>query len=173
MDGGSVVIELEKPWRDPDGYRRGRLLEAKCEAELALKFLEEGLYRNAAGKAFQAWKALLSALAVEHRDKLAERFKGVRTTRDGRRVHLADFVVAFMPTGYMLAVAKDLEEATGLSLYDMTNLALSLHEFQYNGLDKSGVYSRYPLIDLVVEDIKRVINAVFEILRKVGATSST
>ncbi len=63
---------------------------------------------------------------------MAERFKGVRTTRDGRRVHLADFVVAFMPTGYMLAVAKDLEEVTGLSLYDLTNLALSLHEFQYN-----------------------------------------
>jgi hypothetical protein len=60
---------------------------------------------------------------------LAERFKGVR---GGRRVHLADFVAAFMPTGYMLAVAKDLEEATGLSLYDLTNLALSLHEFQYN-----------------------------------------
>jgi hypothetical protein len=112
MDGGSVV-ELEKPWRDSEGYRRG--LEAKYEAELALKFLEEGLLRNAAGKAFQAWKALLAALAVEHRDKLAERFKGVRTTRDGRRVHLADFVVAFMPTGYMLAVAKDLEGATGLS----------------------------------------------------------
>ncbi|MCC6067312.1 MAG: PaREP1 family protein, partial [Pyrobaculum sp.] len=106
-------MELEKPWRDPEGYRRGRLLEAKYEAELALKFLEEGLYRNAAGKAFQAWKALLTALAVEHIDKLAERFKGVR---DGRRVHLADFVAAFMPTGYMLAVAKDLEEATDLSL---------------------------------------------------------
>jgi len=40
---------------------------------------------------------------------LAERFKGAKTTRDGRRVHLANFVVAFMPTGYMLAVAKDLE----------------------------------------------------------------
>ena len=168
MDGGTGVIELEKPWRDPEGYRRGRLLEAKYEAELALKFLEEGLYRNAAGKAFQAWKALLAALAVEHRDKLAERFKGVRTTRDGRRVDLADFVVAFMPAGYMLAVAKDLGEATGLSLYDLTNLALSLHE-----LDKSGVYSRYPFIDLVVGDIKRVINAVFEILKKVGATPST
>jgi hypothetical protein len=62
-------------------------------------------------------------------NKLAERFKGVR---DGRRVDLADFVVAFMPTGYMLAVAKNLEGATGLSLYDLTNLALSLYEFQYN-----------------------------------------
>jgi hypothetical protein len=166
MDGGSVV-ELEN--RDPEGYRRSRLQEALREAELALKFLEEGLYSNAAGKAFQAWKALLAALAVEHRDKLAERFKGVRTTRDGRRVHLADFVVAFMPTGYTLAVAKDLEEVAGLSLYNLTNLALSLHEFQYNGLDKSGIYSRYPFIDLVVGDIKRVANAVFEILRECNA----
>jgi hypothetical protein len=40
-------------------------------------------------------------------------------------VHLADFVVAFMPTGYVLAVVKDMEEATDLSLYDLTNLALS------------------------------------------------
>jgi len=40
-------------------------------------------------------------------------------------VHLADFVVAFMPTGYVLAVVKDTEEATGLSLYDLTNLDLS------------------------------------------------
>ncbi|MFZ8838788.1 MAG: PaREP1 family protein [Pyrobaculum sp.] len=161
------MIELEN--RDPEGYRRSRLLEALREAELALRFLEEGLYRNATGKAFQAWKALLAALAVEHRDKLAERFKGVRTTRDGRRVHQADFVAAFMPTGYMLAVAKDLEEVAGLSLYNLTNLALSLHEFQYNGLDKSGLYSRYPFIDLVVEDIKRAANAVFEILRVCNA----
>ena len=63
---------------------------------------------------------------------MAERFKGVRTTRDGRRVYLADFVVAFMPMGYTLAVAKDLEGATGLSLYHLMNLALSLHEFQYS-----------------------------------------
>jgi hypothetical protein len=40
MDGGSVVIELEKPWRDPEGYRRSYLLEAKYEAELALSRLD-------------------------------------------------------------------------------------------------------------------------------------
>jgi hypothetical protein len=38
MDGGSVVIELEN--RDPEGYRRGRLLEAKYEAELSLSRLD-------------------------------------------------------------------------------------------------------------------------------------
>jgi len=40
MDGDTVVIELEKPWRDPEGYRRSRLLEAKYEAELALSRLD-------------------------------------------------------------------------------------------------------------------------------------
>jgi hypothetical protein len=40
-------------------------------------------------------------------------------------VHLADFVAAFMPTGYVLAMVKDLEGATSLSLYDLTNLVLS------------------------------------------------
>lgn len=40
------------------------MLEARYEAEPALRFLEAGLYRNTAGKAFQAWKALLAALAI-------------------------------------------------------------------------------------------------------------
>jgi hypothetical protein len=37
MDGGFVVIELEKLWRDPEGYRR---VEVKYEAELALSRLD-------------------------------------------------------------------------------------------------------------------------------------
>ncbi|WP_446751700.1 PaREP1 family protein [Vulcanisaeta sp. JCM 16161] len=92
-------LKLSKPWLNAEEYRRGRILEARCEAELALKFLEAGLYRNAAGKAFQAWKALLAALAIGHGDELAKRFKGIRRTRDGKRVSLSDFIVAFMPTG--------------------------------------------------------------------------
>jgi hypothetical protein len=66
-----LVLELEKPWRDPQKYLEGRLMEAAYEADLALRFLEAGLYRNAAGKAFQAFKALLAALAVKYRDVLA------------------------------------------------------------------------------------------------------
>ncbi len=47
-------------------------MEAAYEADLALRFLEAGLYRNAAGKAFQAFKALLAALATKYRDALAQ-----------------------------------------------------------------------------------------------------
>ncbi|WP_291765081.1 PaREP1 family protein, partial [Caldivirga sp. UBA161] len=102
----SIPLKLSKPWKDTEEYRKGRLLEARYESELALKFLDAGLYRNAAGKAFQAWKALLAALAVNYSDELARRFKGIRGTRDGKRVSLTDFIIAFMPIGYMLAVAK-------------------------------------------------------------------
>ncbi len=46
---------LEKPLPKPttEDYINARLLEALVEAGLALRFLNEGLVRNAAGKAFQ------------------------------------------------------------------------------------------------------------------------
>jgi len=55
---------LERPLPKPSDEKHveARLLEALVEARLALRFLREGLTRNAAGKAFQAWKALLAAL---------------------------------------------------------------------------------------------------------------
>ncbi|WP_342606873.1 PaREP1 family protein [Pyrobaculum neutrophilum] len=67
---------LPKPWLDLAGYRRVRLEEARAEAALARKFLEQGLLRNAAGKAFQAWKALVAALAAERREELARLYPG-------------------------------------------------------------------------------------------------
>lgn len=67
---------LPKPWFDLEGYRRTRLLEARYGIELAKRFLDEGLIRNAASKAFQAVKALLVALAVDNRDKLIVRYPG-------------------------------------------------------------------------------------------------
>ncbi|MCC6020468.1 MAG: PaREP1 family protein [Thermoproteaceae archaeon] len=70
-----TALELEKPWQDPEKYLDGRLTEALYEAELALKLLEAGVYWNAAGKAFRAFKALLSALAMEYRDIIARKYQ--------------------------------------------------------------------------------------------------
>lgn len=70
---GHVSAQLYvSPWRDLEGYVRLRLEGAVTEAELALKFLDQGLHRNAAGKAFQGWKALLAFSAVEFKHQLAK-----------------------------------------------------------------------------------------------------
>jgi len=59
-----AVEAVERPLPKPSdaAYVEARLLEALGEARLALEFLERGLTRNAACKAFQAWRALLAAL---------------------------------------------------------------------------------------------------------------
>ncbi|MGC9118669.1 MAG: PaREP1 family protein [Thermoproteus sp.] len=152
--------ELEKPWRDLGKYIEGRLREAVYEAELALKFLEAGMYRNAAGKAFQSFKALLAALAARHREQLVQRYPGTKATRGGKKVQYADWLIAVMPTGMMLEVARDLSSAEGQDLLQYANVALNLHEFQYNGLDKSGVLSRYARLSSVEEDIKALASYV-------------
>ncbi|MDT7882939.1 MAG: PaREP1 family protein, partial [Thermoproteus sp.] len=67
-----VIEAVERPLPKPTdaAYVEARLLEALVEARLALRFLEEGLTRNAAGKAFQAWRALLAALLRLELDRL-------------------------------------------------------------------------------------------------------
>ena len=56
-------MELGKPWINLGDYRRTRLMEAHYEAGIAVKMLSDGLTRNAAGKAFQAWKSFLAAIS--------------------------------------------------------------------------------------------------------------
>jgi hypothetical protein len=80
-----MVVELvERPLPKPsdEGYIEARLLEALGEARLALEYLERGLTRNAACKAFQAWKALLAALL---RLEL-ERLKALAKTEEEKRL---------------------------------------------------------------------------------------
>jgi HEPN domain-containing protein len=69
------VESTAKPWISLDKYREDRLREAVYEAELALRFLENGLYRNAVGKAFQAVKVLLAA-AAQQRERPAGLYHG-------------------------------------------------------------------------------------------------
>jgi len=46
------VLERPLPKPTDERYVEARLLEALVEARLALRFLQKGLTRNAAGKAF-------------------------------------------------------------------------------------------------------------------------
>ncbi|ABP50150.1 MAG: PaREP1 family protein [Pyrobaculum arsenaticum] len=138
---------LTKPWRDPARYREARLKEAALECKLALEFLEEGLLRTAAGKAFQCWKAYLAAVAVEARDLLKSRFPGVTKIRKGEEVEEVeevDVMIAVVPTTRMAEIATMLSRRFGDEVVKYTMLALELHRYQYNGPDPEGVISNIP-----------------------------
>jgi hypothetical protein len=149
-------VQIVHPWRDLRRYVEIRLQEAVAETELTLRFLEEGLHRNAAGKAFQAWKAALAAAAALARDEMLKRYRGKVATREGAEVELADWLIALMPTSRMWEVARVLRQSYGDVVVLLTALALNLHEVQYNGLDESGVLSKYSTLQQVEEDIKEL-----------------
>lgn len=155
-------MQIIHPWRDLRRYVEIRLQEAVAETELTLRFLEEGLHRNAAGKAFQAWKAALAAAAALARDEMLKRYRGKVATREGAEVELADWLIALMPTSRMWEVARVLRQSYGDVVVLLTALALNLHEVQYNGLDESGVLSKYSTLQQVEEDIKELAQRTAE-----------
>ena len=161
-----MTLTYAPPWRDVAQYVKIRLEEALWEAELALKFLEQGLHRNAAGKAFQAWKALLAAVAAQYKDAIAKRYAGAVKDKTGRLRSRADMVIALMPTTKMREVASALGEVYGRELIHLTDIALNLHEFQYNGLDPEGVVSRYTNLEDVEKDIMYLAERTIEWVKK-------
>ena len=152
--------ELPKPWFDLQAYKKTRLLEAKYEAEIARKFLDEGLIRNAAGKAYQAWKALVAGIAVDYRDKLRNLFTGKVKIRGGEAVEKVDRVIAIMPSTALKTVSQVI--GGEISLY--TNIALLIHQYQYNGPDKEGIVSPYTTDEVAKNDIILLLNEIEKIL---------
>ena len=150
-----MAVELvEKPLPKPsdEGYVEARLLEALVEARLALRFLEEGLTRNAAGKAFQAWKALLAAILRLELDKL----KAVAKTEEEKK-WLDSNAVPRIPTTKMKPLARLLEAMghDGLALW--TGNVPLLHDYQYHGPDPSGELSKYATREDAVADISSAV----------------
>jgi len=161
-----VVEVSDRPLPRPAdaSYVEARLLEALVEAHLALRFLREGLVRNAAGKAFQAWKALLAALLRLELEKL----KALAKTEEEKR-WLESKAVPRVPTAKMKSLSRLLEEVGhgGISLW--TDRALDLHDYQYHGPDPSGELSKYATREDAVADIKSVLQ---ELTRRVEALKS-
>ncbi len=158
-----MVEQLPKPWFDLNKYREVRLREAMYEAELAESFLNQGLIRNAAGKAFQAWKALVAAYAVDKISELRKLFPGTKKLRGLRaRVEKAYWIVAVMPT----TVLKPVAQVIGGDVDVYTNMALWLHEYQYNGPDKQGILSPYPDDESAAKDIRALISKTRELTKK-------
>jgi hypothetical protein len=146
-----VVIKLvEKPLPKPSskGYIVARLLETLAEARLALEFLERGLTRNAAGKAFQAWKAFMAALL---RLEL-ERLKALAKTEEEKR-WLESRAVPRVPTTKMKELSRLLEEAGHEGIPFVTALALDLHDYQYHGPDPDMALSKYTTRESAAADV--------------------
>ena len=158
----SSIVEVTKPWIDGKRYQEDRFREAIYEAELAERFLQNGLLRNAAGKAFQAVKAYVAGLAIDYRDELAKHYTGTRRLSPSRVVNRVDWLIAIMPSSRLREVVSIIGDKE-LRLY--VEIALNLHEFQYDGPDKDSEVSRYSSEELVKKDVSEVINFIRDRLR--------
>jgi len=88
---------------------KSRFQQALKELGIAEVFLREGLVRNVAGKAFQAWKLILSYLALRNLEQLEIRYKGFKRV-GSRTIPLYEWIAAVMPTHRMSEVPTMIEE---------------------------------------------------------------
>ena len=144
-----AIEAIERPLPKPTDatYVEARLLEMLVEAHPAFRLLEEELTRNAAGKAFQTWKALLAALLRLELDRL----KALAKTDEERR-WLESAAVPGVPTVKMKPLARLLEAAGHGGLALRTGNVL-LHDCQYHGPDPGGELSKYATREDAAADI--------------------
>jgi len=155
------VIERPLPKPTSADYASARLLEALVEAKLALDFLRRGLTRNAAGKAFQAWRAVLAALL-----KLElERLKAVAKTEEERR-WLEERAVPRVPTTKMIALSQMLRELGYRDVAFITDRALNLHDYQYHGPDPDMALSKYRTREEAARAIMELVSAVVDYVER-------
>ncbi|WP_333639404.1 PaREP1 family protein [Pyrobaculum aerophilum] len=146
------VLERPLPKPSSEDYATARLLEALVEARLALEFLSRGLVRNAAGKAFQAWRALLAALLRLELDKLLKTAK-----TDEERRWLMERAAPRVPTTRMKLLSQMLEGVGHVGIVAWTNTALLLHEYQYHGPDPDLAASMYRSKEEAARDVELLV----------------
>jgi len=152
---------LPKPGRDLAGYASARTLEALLEGVLALEFLERGFTRNAAGKAFQAWRALTGALLALEKDRIVERLE-----REERK-WLTEKAIPRVPSTRLKALGQLLEEAAELPYYGpLTDKALDLHDYQYHGPDPDTELSKYRGREEAAKDIVYILEKLARIVEE-------
>ncbi len=160
--GSTMFSSLEKPLPKENlkELAKLKLKEALIESKLALEYLEKGIVRNAAGKAFQAWKALISALIASNFNKLS------KDLDEEQRKWLREKGILALTTK-LKYLSQMLEEKTGLNGISFgTDKALDLHDYQYNGPDPDLVYSKYADPEEAKEDVKLLIKALLEYIER-------
>ena len=123
--------KLEQPLSD--NFIRKKVEDSVYEAYLAKKLAEEGLIRNACGKAFQAWKDLLSALLYLKKEEI------VKLLDDKQREWLLEKGI-YAPSSRLSPLSKLLEEVGVEDVTPWTAEALRLHTYQYHGPDPEGLW---------------------------------
>ncbi len=139
MAAGVELLEkpLPKPSENLEGYASARALEALVEARLALRFIREGFTRNAAGKAFLAWRALTAALLALCLDRLRGVVRG-----GGEERWLKTVGLLRVPTSKIRRLSELLEACVrDYSFY--TDKAFNLHDYEYHGPDPDMAVSKY------------------------------
>ena len=156
---GTEIIERPLPRPTSEDYINARLLESLIEAKLSLEFLGRGLVRDASGKVFQAWRALLAALLRLELDKLLQ----VAET-DEEKKWLVNRAVPRVPTTKMVRLSQMLEEISHNNILAWTTVALELHDYQYNGPDPDMALSkfrdRHEAAIVMVSLIKELVNRI-------------
>ena len=121
---GTEALERPLPKPTSEDYINARLIEALTEAWLAIEFLNKGLVRNAAGKVFQAWRALLAALLRLELDKLLKLARS-----DEERQWLINRAVPRVPTSRMKFLSQLLEVVGYPGISFAIDKALNLHDY--------------------------------------------
>ena len=143
------------------GYAAARVLEALFESLLALRFLEEGYTRNAAGKAFQAWRALTGALLVICQGKIKERL-----SKKNQEKWLVEKAVPRIPSTRLKPLSQLLEETCIPYYSSLTDKALSLHDYQYHGPDPDLELSKYTSRNEAAYDIGVLVAELAKIIER-------
>ena len=112
-------------------FIKKKVNDSVTEVYLAIKLLEDELVRNACGKAFQAWKDLISAMLYLKKDEIVKLIKD-------RDWFLKKGIYA--PSSRLSPLSKLLEEVGVSDISFMTDKALRLHTYQYQGPDPEGLW---------------------------------
>ncbi len=139
-----------------EALAKERLEEAMKELDVAEVFLREGLTRNAAGKAFQAWKAFLSYLALRNVNLLQEKYRGNKRVGNVA-ISFHEWMAAVVPANKMTELSAEMERVAPPGVAELTAMALQLHEYQYNGPDPEGIRSKIPNDETAIALIRSFI----------------
>ncbi|UXD21753.1 hypothetical protein IPA_07605 [Ignicoccus pacificus DSM 13166] len=147
----------ERKYPKDQEFLERKAIDVVYEMIKAKELLEKGDTRNAAGKAFQAWKDLLSCLIYLNLDELAKNEKE-------RKWLLKKGII--VPTTKMQQLALELEKRGYNMLSFITDKALKLHNYQYNGPDPDNYYGGIVSEDVAKEYVKLMLSVTKEYLER-------